>query len=66
MTDEAILTIPEVAAMLRISEKSVYKLAQTGELLDNKMGNQWRFRRAELDGWIDGQRRRLDQSESNR
>ncbi|HMV65901.1 MAG TPA: helix-turn-helix domain-containing protein [Myxococcota bacterium] len=58
MTEDAILTIPEVAALLRISEKSAYKLAQAGDLPAFKVGNQWRFRRAELDAWIDDQRRR--------
>ncbi len=58
MTDDAILTIPEVAALLRISEKSAYKLAQAGELPAFKVGNQWRLRRVELDAWIDDQRRR--------
>jgi excisionase family DNA binding protein len=58
LADDAILTIPEVAALLRISEKSAYKLAQAGELPGFKVGNQWRFRRAELDGWIDDPRRR--------
>jgi excisionase family DNA binding protein len=58
LTDDAILTIPEVAALLRISEKSAYKLAQAGELPAFKVGNQWRLRRVEVDAWIDGQRRR--------
>ncbi len=59
MSDDVVLTIPEVAALLRISEKSAYKLAQAGDLPAFKVGNQWRFRRAELDAWIDDQRRRL-------
>lgn len=66
LTDEAILTIPEVAALLRISEKSVYKLAQSGELPGFKVGNQWRFRRAELYAWIDEQRRRPGGSDVER
>lgn len=66
MSDDAILTIPEVAALLRISEKSAYKLAQAGELPGFKVGNQRRFRRAELDAWIDDQRRRLGGPDAER
>lgn len=57
MSDE-ILTLPEVARLLKVAEKTVYTMAQKGELPAFKVGGQWRFRRADLDAWIDAKTRR--------
>ena len=57
MTDE-ILTLPEVAQLLKVAEKTVYTMAQKGELPAFKVGGQWRFRRTDLDAWIDTKTRR--------
>ena len=47
--DETFLTIPEVAKLLRLSERSVYNLAQRGELPGAvKFGRQWRVSRDKL------------------
>lgn len=59
MPDE-ILTLPEVAQLLRIAEKTVYTMAQKGELPAFKVGVQWRFRRTDLNAWIDAKTRRSD------
>jgi excisionase family DNA binding protein len=56
MNDE-ILTIPEVAELLRIAEKTVYTLAQRGEIPAFKVGGQWRFSRAAIRSWIDNRTR---------
>lgn len=57
MADDEILTIREVAAHLKIGEKTAYTMAQSGELPGFKVRGQWRFRRIELDRWIDEQPR---------
>jgi excisionase family DNA binding protein len=59
MSDE-ILTLPQVAQLLKVAEKTVYTMAQKGGLPAFKVGGQWRFRRTDLDSWIDGQTRRAD------
>jgi excisionase family DNA binding protein len=56
MNDD-ILTIPEVAELLRIAEKTVYALAQRGEIPGFKVGGQWRFSRAAIDSWIEARSR---------
>lgn len=56
MSDE-VLTIKEVAALLKLAEKTVYAMAQAGELPAFKIRGQWRIRRVELDQWIDAQPR---------
>ena len=52
MPDE-ILTVPEVAQLLKVAEKTVYTMAQRGEIPCFKVRGQWRFRRSDLDRWID-------------
>ncbi len=44
-----ILTIREVAALLRIGEKTACTIAQSGELSGFKVGGQWRFQRSVLE-----------------
>jgi excisionase family DNA binding protein len=56
MLDE-VLTIKEVAALLKLAEKTVYAMAQAGEIPAFKIRGQWRLKRAELDRWIDAQPR---------
>ena len=51
--NDAILTLPEVAELLRVAEKTVYSLAQRGEIPAFKVGGQWRFSRATIQVWIE-------------
>ncbi|WP_438873587.1 helix-turn-helix domain-containing protein [Verminephrobacter aporrectodeae] len=54
MTDTTgeILTLEEVAAYLRAGKRTVYRLAQKGEIPAFKLGGTWRFHRFALDSWI--------------
>lgn len=47
-----IMTIEEVAAYLRVSERTVYDWAQKGELPGGKLGTTWRFKRQEVENWV--------------
>jgi excisionase family DNA binding protein len=55
MTD-SILTLPEVAKLLKVAEKTVYTMAQRGQLPAFKVRGQWRFQRSDLDAWIEEQK----------
>lgn len=55
MQDE-ILTLPEVAILLKVAEKTVYTMAQRAQLPAFKVGGQWRFKRVDLDRWIEQQK----------
>ncbi|MFZ5834186.1 MAG: methylation-associated defense system helix-turn-helix domain-containing protein MAD1 [Pseudomonadota bacterium] len=55
MPDE-ILTLPEVAQLLKVAEKTVYTMAQRGEIPAFKVRGQWRFKRADIDRWIEQQK----------
>ena len=50
--ESEILTLEEVAAYLKAGKRTVYRLAQKGEIPAFKLGGTWRFRRSELDRWI--------------
>lgn len=52
MTDQ-ILTLKEVATYLKLAEKTAYKLAAAGKLPGFKVGGSWRFKREDIDHWID-------------
>ncbi|RKH91904.1 DNA-binding protein [Corallococcus sp. AB045] len=54
MSDE-ILTVLEVAALLKVADKTVYTMAQKGEIPAFKVRGQWRFRRVDIDAWIQAQ-----------
>lgn len=49
---DEILTLEEVAAYLKAGKRTVYRLAQQGDIPAFKLGGTWRFRRDELDRWI--------------
>lgn len=47
-----ILTIEEVAQLLRVSERTVYDWAQKGEIPGGKIGTSWRFKKDIIEQWI--------------
>jgi len=52
MDNEEIFTIKELAAYLKLAEKTAYRLASDGKLPGFKVGGAWRFRKSEIDRWI--------------
>lgn len=54
MTDE-ILTIEEVAQYLKLAKKTAYRLAAEGKLPGFKVGGSWRFKREDVQRWINQQ-----------
>lgn len=47
-----IMTIEDVADYLRVSEQTVYDWAQKGELPGGKLGDDWRFKRDDIERWL--------------
>ena len=47
-----IMNVSEVAAYLRVSQATIYRLAQTGQIPSGKVGRAWRFRKNAIDRWI--------------
>jgi excisionase family DNA binding protein len=54
--EDQILTLREVAAYLKLAEKTAYRLASEGKLPGFKVGGSWRFKREDLDEWIEKQK----------
>ena len=50
---ENMLTVKEVAALLRVSTQTLYKMLEQGEIPAVKIGSQWRFDREKIKAWID-------------
>lgn len=57
MADD-ILTIQEVATYLKLNEKTAYRLASEGKLPGFKVGGSWRFKRVDLEQWIEEQKQK--------
>lgn len=49
-----LLTVKEVAEILRVSQPTVLRMIEDGELPAIRVRNQWRIRRAELDAYLQG------------
>jgi PTS system nitrogen regulatory IIA component len=50
--ESEIMTVEEVAKYLRVSERTVYEWAQKGEIPCGKLGSAWRFRRSQVETWV--------------
>lgn len=51
--NDQIATIKEVAGYLKVHERTVYRLAAKGDLPAFKVANTWRFRREDIEHWIE-------------
>lgn len=49
------MTARQLASYLSLNERTVLKLVAEGALPGVKIGNQWRFRKAMIDTWLDDQ-----------
>lgn len=47
-----ILTIRQVADFLKVTERTIYRLAAAKKIPAFKVGGAWRFSRADIDNWI--------------
>lgn len=52
-----VLKISDVAALLQLGRKTIYSMAQSGELPAFKVRGQWRFSRQDIDEWIEKQKK---------
>jgi excisionase family DNA binding protein len=55
-TDESFLTTEEVLEYLNVNLRTVYRLIKAGKIPAIRVGRQWRFRKRDLDKWLDSQR----------
>jgi excisionase family DNA binding protein len=58
MIDETFLTTEEVLAYLQVNLRTVYRLIKAGKIPAVRVGRQWRFRKSDIDVWLDRQHSR--------
>ncbi len=56
MIDETFLTTEEVLEYLQVNLRTVYRLIKAGKIPAVRVGRQWRFRKRDIDAWLDSQR----------
>ena len=61
-SDEVFLTTEEVLAYLQVNLRTVYRLIKAGKIPAVRVGRQWRFRKRDIDAWLDSQRTQAGQS----
>ncbi|HYE86067.1 MAG TPA: response regulator [Vicinamibacterales bacterium] len=62
--DEIFLTTEEVLEYLQVNLRTVYRLIKAGKIPAVRVGRQWRFRKRDIDAWLDTQRPRGDRMSS--
>ena len=53
---DELLTLPQVAKMLGLAERTIYVWSQKGKIPAFKLGTAWRYRADEIDKWVEAQR----------
>ena len=56
--EDTFLTTEEVLAYLQVNLRTVYRLIKAGKIPAVRVGRQWRFRKRDIDAWLDSQRPR--------
>jgi len=51
--DEQLMTLPDVAKYLQVKERTVYSWTQSEKIPAVKLNGVWRFRKSEIDEWIE-------------
>ena len=55
-TDDVFLTTEEVLEYLQVNLRTIYRLIKAGKIPAVRVGRQWRFRKRDIDAWLDSQR----------
>jgi excisionase family DNA binding protein len=58
--EDAFLTTEEVLEYLQVNLRTVYRLIKAGKIPAVRVGRQWRFRKRDIDAWLETQRPRAD------
>jgi len=58
LNEEGFLTTEEVLEYLQVNLRTVYRLIKAGKIPAVRVGRQWRFRKRDIDAWLESQRPR--------
>ena len=53
MPEDQFMTLKQVAEYLHLNQRTIYKWAQDGTIPGSKLGSTWRFRKSEIDTWVE-------------
>ncbi len=65
MMEESFLTTEEVLDYLQVNLRTVYRLIKAGKIPAVRVGRQWRFRKRDIDAWLESQRPRTTRAPSS-
>ena len=65
MNEEGFLTTEEVLDYLQVNLRTVYRLIKAGKIPAVRVGRQWRFRKSDIDAWLESQRPRNSRTAGN-
>ncbi|EOX1292716.1 helix-turn-helix domain-containing protein [Vibrio cholerae] len=54
--NEQIMTVKDVASYLKLNERTVYRMATSAKIPAFKVGTSWRFKREDIEKWIEEQK----------
>lgn len=60
-----ILETKDVAKMLKVHQRTVIRLVERGELRAFRVGDLWRFERKDVEGYIQAQKRKIEQKQDD-
>lgn len=63
---DQIMTLKDVSEYLKIAEKTLYGYVQKGMIPGIKIASAWRFRKSDIDAWLDDQRKLTEESTRTR
>lgn len=66
MSDDHFLTTEEVLDYLQVNLRTVYRLIKAGKIPAVRVGRQWRFRKRDIDAWLDSSRQTSASSDSDK
>lgn len=55
MPERELMTIEEIADYLRVKKRTVYEWLKRGKIPAIKTVGQWRFKKKQIDAWLDSQ-----------
>jgi len=55
-SDDVFLTTEEVLALLQVNLRTIYRMIKAGRIPAVRVGRQWRFRKRDIESWLEGQR----------
>lgn len=53
---EQIMTVKDIASYLKLNERTVYRMATSAKIPAFKVGTSWRFKREDIEKWIEEQK----------